>query len=203
MNVHRYDTFDTLKQICPFSINTLSVSPHFERMQRIFDKRFTETVNYASAASPEVPIERIKERTHISLWAEIAVSLMLNGESGLDFFDTETTDYSYDIKDIDKELNIEIKVSTNKWPTMHTAGAKPYGSCPGEGLSLYSGLKGNTDVYFIFYYKDGIWIPNYFFAKRSLEKAPYEIAQTKVGGGAYVNRSGADKVYFFKNWCTL
>lgn len=212
MNVER-DEFNALRHIQPFDIDIihLQICDQLKKQPDIrtdlFDKRATrydDTIKYAinEAQGLDIPRQDIIDRTVHSLNAEMGVAYILGGIQGVfDWLDNDNITFDVPTPD----FNLEIKTSFAKWPTMHTAGAKPYGKS--EGLCLYSGLRGDADVYLVFHMTTHagrtIYSPNYFFTKRAVEKYPYVICAPKRGGGAYINRQHHKFVHFYEKWCTL
>ncbi|AAQ81568.1 hypothetical protein 44RRORF250c [Aeromonas phage 44RR2.8t] len=174
-----------------------------------FDRRMARidsTVDYAikehAKAGGTLSKAEIAERTGRSLDAELGIAYILGGLTGVMVW-LDNDDITFDVPTPD--FNLEIKTSFNRWPTMHTAGAEPYGRA--DGLCLYAGYKGNADVFLVLHMEnvDGqtYFNPNYFFTKRAMEKYPYEIATRRMVDGAYINRNHDRYVHFYKKWCTL
>lgn len=169
-------------------------------------KRIDDTVAYAlnenRESGSEIPNDEIVLRTVRSLDGELGVAYILGGIPGI-FAWLDNDDITFDVPTPD--FNIEVKTSFSRWPTMHTAGAAPYGRA-NDGLCLYAGYKGNADVFIVLHMEhvdDQLYYhPNYFFTKRAMEAFPSVIATRRAAGGVYVNRNQSKFTYFYKNWCT-
>ncbi|AFQ22540.1 hypothetical protein [Stenotrophomonas phage IME13] len=212
MNVS-HDEFIALRHIQPFDadIIRLQICDQLKKQpdtrDELFEKRkrrYDDTIQYAldEAAGKDISRQEVIDRTVHSLNAEMGVAYILGGVWGV--FDwLDNNNITFDVPT--PGFNLEIKTSFAKWPTMHTAGAKPYGKS--EGLCLYSGLRGDADVYLVLnineYAGRITYRPNYFFTKRAMENYPYVICVPKRGGGAYVNRQHNKFVYFYNKWCTF
>ncbi|QBX32684.1 hypothetical protein Asfd1_58 [Aeromonas phage Asfd_1] len=202
--------FESLRYIQPFDIDMIEMhicdklKNNKNKLDEVFekrDKRYKNTIQYALSDGEDGESEQeIIDRTTHSLNAEMGVAYILGGINGI-FAWLDNIDISFDVPT--DNFNIEIKASFAHWPTMHTAGAAPFGRS--TGLSLYSGLVGKTDVYLIFniteYNGRFYYNPNYFFTKRALQTYPHMIATAKRGGGAYIQPEHNMYTYFYRNWC--
>lgn len=212
MNVEHAE-FIALHHLQPFDVDSIrlqicdQLKKQPDMRDQLFEKRakrYDDTIQYAltDAKGKDIPSQEIVDRTVHSLNAEMGVAYILGGIRGVfDWLDNDNI--TFDVPT--SGFNLEIKTSFAKWPTMHTAGAKPYGRS--DGLCLYSGLLGDADVYLVFHINEyagrTYYNPNYFFTKRALEKYPYVICTAKKDGGAYINRHHDKFVHFYKKWCTL
>lgn len=209
------DIFTKLRHMQTFTIDmilhqiSIRLAKQNSAWNSFFDrrtKRIDDTVGYALKENREsgngIPDKEIVERTVRSLDGELGVAYILGGIPGV-FAWLDNDDITFDVPTPD--FNLEIKTSFNRWPTMHTAGADPYGSA--EGLCLYPGYKGNADAFLVLH-TEGVddqlyYHPNYFFTKRAMEKYPFDIATKRSAGGVYINRNHSKFTHFYKNWCTL